>query len=1018
MAERDNIDNGSIDGVLEQLKQSYSADTSDVTDGILENESVSDDVSGDELQARLRSQFLSEAGENNQSEEDDYLIDEDFLRDAYVDDIDESENEDNENDKENGYEYYEEIIQEDKEDALEEEIQEDAQEDQENFFGEGLQAIQEEEYNQASQEIYEEEEDQEAQEEFGENSQEYQEILIYEGSQTLQEEEYNQAPQEIYEEKKDQEIQEGDGENIQLNSIDDIEYLDDDEDYSLWEEDENYSTITIDDIDDEDDEDAFEMAVDTRTDAEISEDNYVGVFYRKNEHDPYENMSFKERISEKAPTVDSLEAELNDEKNDEEFFFEALIENDDDSFVVEDEITDPKSDIIDEPEAENETSVNMDELDRSDLALLLEFGYANEVLKNVSSEKIEEFSDDELIDGIDQKSDDDNDIESDMNDSAQDEEIRVQKLKQKLTAQYEAYRKKRGSLLVKVIISALLTLVLTVYELIPIFNSDLGGIFNREEYFFAYLLVGLQLLIFVALPAIKTVYESLKKIVSFGVDSYFLAGVSLVITVLYDFIVVFERNEIPSTFHFCAALIVVFAELSELMKLTAEIRNYEYYFLEYIYDDDIDEVELYKYTLAKSEGKGSVAEKMYLGGLDERTEVYYPQRVDSTGGFFEASKLDAKRSKMMFGWIIASTMLAFIFTIVSGIIYEEIWVAASAFLITFNLTIPMISLVAEWLPFERLSSQNYAYGAAFASEGAMESLNKCDMLVFNDLHIFEKCDAKRVNLAIYDSTSKATLLSCLNSVYSEIGGPLESAFSSLKLQNLGKCKINRIAKNGVEGFVGSSYSVLIGNEQFMSRYGIFFPKAALGREEDKIFTLCVSINNRATARIAVKYKINETFYNILQKLLEDNIYCSVQTYDPMICAELVARVRPYRGAPVNIVHKNSADYALEKHNHKTGALYSVMGEELSVLARGSRLNLAVALSNAKKMSKLRKILNICAGALMGVGALIALMLVVSERLVRVDWTVVLIYWIASGAIFAGLVAWKFPQRDRFIFNKK
>ena len=95
-----------------------------------------------------------------------------------------------------------------------------------------------------------------------------------------------------------------------------------------------------------------------------------------------------------------------------------------------------------------------------------------------------------------------------------------------------------------------------------------------------------------------------------------------------------------------------------------------------------------------------------------------------------------------------------------------------------------------------------------------------------------------------------------------------------------------------------------------------------------------------------------------------------------------------------------------------------MGEELSVLARGSRLNLAVALSNAKKLSKLRKILNICAGALIGVGALVALMLVISERLVRVNWLLVLIYWIASGAIFAGLTAWKFPQRDRFIFNKK
>jgi hypothetical protein len=230
--------------------------------------------------------------------------------------------------------------------------------------------------------------------------------------------------------------------------------------------------------------------------------------------------------------------------------------------------------------------------------------------------------------------------------------------------------------------------------------------------------------------------------------------------------------------------------------------------------------------------------------------------------------------------------------------------------------------------------------------------------------------------------------------------------------------VNRVARSGIEALVGKNYSILIGDEQFMSRYGIFFPTASLGKEEDKIFTLCVSINNRATARIAVKYRINETFYAIAQKLTEDNISCTVQTYDPMISAELVARVRTYKGAPINIVHKSAADLALEKHGHKAGALYSVMGEELSVLARGSRLNLAVALSNSKKLRVLRRLLNICSGALVSAGALTAMFLVLSEHLASVTWLVVLAYWIVSAAITVGLFIWKFPQKDRFIFRKK
>ena len=372
----------------------------------------------------------------------------------------------------------------------------------------------------------------------------------------------------------------------------------------------------------------------------------------------------------------------------------------------------------------------------------------------------------------------------------------------------------------------------------------------------------------------------------------------------------------------------------------------------------------------------------------------------------------------MLSTVIVSAIAALLLTVVSGIIYEDLWIASATFMITFNLMLPIIVTVADWLPFERLSAQNYNYGAAFASEASAEQYGDCDMLVFKDMHLFEKCDSRNVNLAIYDSTPKAVLLSCLNSLYSEIGGPLESAFASLKLSSLGKCKINRIARSGVEALVGSSYSVLVGDEQFMSRYGIFFPAAALGREEDKIYTLCVSINNRPTARIAVKYKINERFYELLQKLADDKIYCVIETYDPMISTELFVRVRTYKGAPVNIVHRNAAEHALDKQNKKETALVSAMSDELSILARGSRLNLAAAVSNAKKMRLLRTLLNVASGVIIALGALLSAILVLTESIASFNALFVLLYWIVSFLALAGIMVWKFPQRDRFLFNKR
>ena len=997
MTDEKNNGGQGIDGVLEELKRSYSED-SEANSLPLETEAASEEVSRDELQERLRSRFLNgDDRDDTPAQSYEYEIDEDFLQDAY------NEKENIQDDIEEDYDEYIEGSGEDNEKTpLEEADAEEYEDDKEAPHFQGVEEIQEEN----SYEEYQEDE----------------EIQLREGLEEVQEEEYNEALEAYDETQEDKEIQESDNQSVQINA--DESYLEDDEDYSLWyESEENYKPLEL-----EDDEPEFvadeldgafaseESVAYEETDGKgvavkTAEDNYVDLFYTSGEYDRYKNMSFKERITEDTPTVEELETALNGACAEEEFTLEEFDEAETIPLVLEE---DPLPTELEEEPSEPRG------LDEADLALLLEFGYKDEVLQNVSSEEIERISDERVMDEILEQTEADESAEEPEPslDAVEDEEERFKIMREKLQRQYESYRRKRGGVFLRLIISSLIACVLLIYEALPIMGIEFGGILNRRDYFFVYALLGMQLMIFAAVPAFTRMYESCKKLLSFGIDVYFLASVSVIITFVYDLIVVFASSSIPPTFHFCAVMAVILAELSELMHIVTDMRNYEYYFSEYLLEDDGNDAEKKKYTLLKSEGRGSVAEKMYAGGLDSKNTVYFPRDIESTIGFFSASKRESKRGKRMLSTVVISAIVALMLTIVSGIIYEDLWVASAAFMITFNLMLPIVVTVAEWLPFERLSAQNYNYGAAFASEVSAEQYGDCDMLVFKDMHLFEKCESRNVNLAIYDSTSKAVLLSCLNSLYSEIGGPLESAFASLKLSPLGKCKINRIARSGVEALVGSSYSILVGDEQFMSRYGIFFPAAALGKEEDKIYTLCVSINNRPTARIAVKYKINERFYELLQKLAGDKIYCVIETYDPMISTELFVRVRTYKGAPVNIVHRNAAEHALDKQNKKETALVSAMSDELSLLARGSRLNLAAAVSNAKKMRLLRTLLNVTSGVLIAMGALLSVILVLTESIASFNEMFVLLYWLVGFLALAGLMIWKFPQKDRFLFNKR
>lgn len=965
-----------IDGVLERLKQSYSLDAEENGSNKEQNGFGADElskpsevssVSNDELQELLKSQFLNADAVSTEVSEDEYVIDEEFLNGAYgeesekidapedTEDIEQPEFVENtknienienmENIEEEDYGFYREAGEIDKEDAFEETPKEKNEDDEE------------EQLCQIPQEIQEEKDYEEYQED--------EEVRLYEEPQEIQEEEYNEALEEIYETQEDKEIQEGVDKGVQ------IEFFD------------------------------------AKEEARISaEQNYVDTFYREASADPYDNMSFKEKISETAPSVDALKAAL-DAYAEEEFTLEEFDDVESIPLILEDE-----------PEEETpiENAQTDVELDRADIALLLEFGYKDEVLDSIPNENIEKLSDEALIDNIPEEQTADRTAEPQKEDRDG-----ADLTKEKLLKRYGEYRKRRGGICLALIVSSIAAVFLLFYELLPLFGAEFKGVMNREEYFFAYLLIGMQIMILAAIPAAKYFYESFRRIFSFGVDAFVVAGISAAVTFIYDLVAIFEINDIPATFHFCAAFIIVLAEVSELMRLNAEIKNYEYYFSEYIFGDGYEEqneAANIKFTLLKSEGRGSIAEKMYIGGLDSKTVIYAPQKISLANGFFESVKSESRKNKIAFSWVLITLFTAFILTIASGIIYEEGWIAMSAFMITFYMMAPIIAFVAEWLPFSILSSQNYAYGAAFASERASEKIADCDIYVFSDVHLFEKCTSKSVNLAIYDSTSKALLLSCLNAVYSEIEGPLESAFSNVKTQQLGKCKINRVARSGVEAQIGANYSVLIGDEQFMLRYGLVFPAASLGKEEDKIFTLCVSINGRATARIAVRYKLNETFLGIAERLAEDKIACAVETYDPMISTDMVAHLRTKKVAPINIIHKNASDHAKERNEHKEGVLMSALGRELGVLSRGSRLNLAVAVSNAKKLKRLRLIFNIFSGVLMGLGAILSLMFLLSEFLAKTDLRYILLYWLVGIATTVGVMIWKFPRKDRFIFKSR
>ena len=661
-------------------------------------------------------------------------------------------------------------------------------------------------------------------------------------------------------------------------------------------------------------------------------------------------------------------------------------------------VEEPEEEITEIEQVEEETSQEVVDLESPEISLLMQLGCDEEVLDRCSKETVQKMADAEAL------SEDPAPEKTSKTDSS---------AKQKILARHESYKRTCGALLVKLALGVIIALALLVYEGLPeIFGVE---ILNREEYFISYALLGLQAAVLCGVVAYARIWEGIKKLFTRSPNVYSMVGIIAIVTLIYDVAIMFAESAVPKTYHFLFAFSVLIALASEYVSVISERRCFEFYFSNILFEDK-NSVEK-RFILRRSSGISSSAEKMYEGGLDSNKNVFFPADAENALGFFNASK--AKPTNDGISMVLMVPVIAFslICGILSMVLLDEIWTGLAAVIVSLFMCLPFVWATAKLLPFERVSAGSSADRYAFAGEGSADYYADCDVTIFSDMHLFSRCSASAVNLMLYDATAKDVLLGCLNAVYSNIGGPMEQTFKAAQSSRFEDCNIIRIAKSGVEATVGTSYSVLLGTEAFMQRYGINFPKVTLKDQDDEIFTLCVSINGRVSARIAVRYTVNEVFEMLISRLAEDGIQCAVETFDPMINAQTLTRIRAGAEVPVSIVHLGVKDFMARQDAEGDRMLYNASGEQSGVIAEGSRFNLAVALCTAKHLRRLRKYTDLASIGLSALGAVITLLVVALGVIDGFSQFFVMLYWLLEVTGFAVLIFKFLPAKDRFSLER-
>lgn len=565
-----------------------------------------------------------------------------------------------------------------------------------------------------------------------------------------------------------------------------------------------------------------------------------------------------------------------------------------------------------------------------------------------------------------------------------------------------AYKKKCTQALWIMLGCALTAIAAFFYELLPLLEIRMDGVMDYHDYPAVYALIGLQFTVLAGAVCWKSLWQGLKRAFSLAPDRHSVIAMLVAVTVLYDIIVVllltFTGDELPATFNALAAAAVTLSAVADWLKVFSEMKEFEVY----------SSAEK-KYTLVKESGRGSVADKMYAGGLEKDKAVWSVHHVDFPSGFFRSHGNGEKKNRILNFSIIPTAVLGIIAMIVSILLRSDAYAACAAFMICMYAVMPIALIFSDSIPYAIAAVKLAKRGSAAAGRYAAEKYSDCDVMIFDDLHIFKKCKTEEVGIAIYDTGVGYLVLGCIDALYAKLGGPLSGMQMKLpEVFKFNNADIKRITRNGAEAVIEGKHSIAVGTAEFMqSSYGLVFP--ANEREDDRE-TLCVALNGKVAAKLSVKYKTEPVFEMLAERLYAEGISVAVTTYDPLVNSSAIAASRTLGDAPISVVHKNAAELNVKK---KQGYREEADG----VIACSSRLKLAELSVWLKRLKKLQGYSQKIAVGFSIFGAAALTLLVIFGASGYINQLYLLIYLLAEFGAILGATLALLPKRRYFTTDR-
>ncbi len=504
-------------------------------------------------------------------------------------------------------------------------------------------------------------------------------------------------------------------------------------------------------------------------------------------------------------------------------------------------------------------------LDESDIALIFELGYENELGRLVGYETLKKLKYEHLRSSPTETGD----YYSQSFGYRGKEYTSATPREQVLSA----YVHDRRTLILRVVLMFFLTIAAFVTDFPHILGPFLSTYSEKLPFLFS--AAGFVLLIVATILCRRRIWAGWRAFLRFSPSPYSAIAVCVPLMLLYSLASLIDAKTGTLTpMNFATILSLLVLSFCDIVRIADEIRTFR------VISEQGDKCILEESEPRKKKVRqGSRTVKILNDEAGEH--LYRVRQTHEIVGFFRRVNDLSAASTPFTRFTVALLSCAAVAGVASSLIFDSplkgILVAASTLMFS-------VPVSATWLFFDPLRRANkhlVSRRSVLVGEGSVNEYSTHKTIIFNDTETFRaKCQS--IILQEKDDARRDERLAGM--LFQKLGGTL-STTESVKLAD-GKeedVKLIRLTETGVEALVENRYRLLAGDALFMTHSGVEIPKESGNRISGRsrgVSVLYVAVNGSLRLTYEIAYTMSNSFRDIIALLAQADTTLAVQSYDP------------------------------------------------------------------------------------------------------------------------------------------